>query len=50
MHKRRQRFAKQLLDTRNKKTIDLYNSDSILDFFEEIAYLVKRGVLDEGMV
>jgi hypothetical protein len=48
MRERRQKFARRLLRHRDK--IDLYDEDSVFDFFEEIGYLVRRGVLDAEMV
>ena len=50
MRQRRKAFAEQLLNTKDRKNIDLGNNQSILDFFEEIAYLTKTGILDTGMV
>jgi hypothetical protein len=50
MRKLRMDFARALATPDNRKTIDLYEFDSVLDFYEEIGYLVKRGILDKGMV
>lgn len=50
MRAKRQKFAFRLLEIDDRKNLDLYEIGSILDFFEEISYLVKRGILDKGMV
>lgn len=48
MRKQRGRFAKALLD--ENITIDLRRDAPVLEFFEEIGYMTRRGVLDKGMV
>ncbi|MGC2238046.1 MAG: hypothetical protein WA584_17935 [Pyrinomonadaceae bacterium] len=50
IRKSRKSFASKLLDEEIRNNIDLRNTELLLDFFEEIAYLTKREVLDEGMV
>jgi len=44
----RSRFAKMLLD--NRTGIDPRRDTPVLEFFEELAYMTRRGVLDTGMV
>jgi hypothetical protein len=56
----RKRFATQLLEVREMKTKDPQAEDFIkkigivdlpvLGFFENVAYLTRRGVLDKGMI
>jgi hypothetical protein len=48
MRSHRGRFAKALLEARN--SIDLRKNAPVLEFFEELGYMTRRGVLDEGMV
>jgi hypothetical protein len=48
MRKYRGQFAKTLLESRN--SIDVRNNTPVLEFFEELGYMTRRGVLDEGMV
>jgi hypothetical protein len=44
----RSQFAKMLLQDR--PSIDLRRDSPVAEFFEELAYMTKRGVLDKGMV
>jgi hypothetical protein len=44
----RSHFAKMLLQDRS--SIDLRRDTPVAEFFEELAYMTKRGVLDKGMV
>jgi hypothetical protein len=44
----RSRFAKMLLEDRS--SIDLRRDTPVAEFFEELAYMTKRKVLDRGMV
>ena len=44
----RSHFAKMLLQDRS--SIDLRRDTPFAEFFEELAYMTKRGVLDKGMV
>ncbi|MDQ2938183.1 MAG: DUF4760 domain-containing protein [Acidobacteriota bacterium] len=48
MRKHRRRFASLLLE--DSSLIDLKTDAPVLEFFEEVAYMTRRGVLDEGMV
>src|SRR5687768_7928397 len=48
MRTHRGRFAKTLLEARD--SIDLLKNTPVLEFFEELGYMTRRGVLDEGMV
>jgi hypothetical protein len=48
MRARRGRFARKLLEDRD--SIDLRDNTPVLEFFEEIGYMTRRRVLDEGMV
>ena len=50
MRAARKSFAEKLLDEDKRQQIDLANSEKVLEFFEEIAYLTRRKVLDKGMV
>lgn len=47
MRSYRRSFAATLLEGRK---IDLRNDAPVLEFFEEIGYMTRRKVLDEGMV
>lgn len=49
MRQRRATFALMLYTFDKREEIDLYSTDSVLDFFEEVGHLVKRGVLDKEM-
>ncbi len=44
----RSRFAKMLLEDRSN--IDLRRDTPVAEFFEELAYMTRRKVLDKGMV
>jgi hypothetical protein len=44
----RSHFAKMLLQDRS--SIDPSGDSPVLEFFEELAYMTKRGILDKGMV
>jgi hypothetical protein len=44
----RSHFSKQLLEDR--LLIDPCRDSPVLEFFEELAYMTRRGVLDKGMV
>jgi hypothetical protein len=48
MTRARARFAQQLLG--DPARIDVRTDSPVLDLFEEVAYLTRRRVLDEGMV
>lgn len=48
--RRRRMSAMRLLDERNRDQIDLCDSESVLDFLEQVAFLTRRGVLDLEMV
>lgn len=44
----RSHFANMLLEDRS--SVDLRRDTPVAEFFEELAYMTKRGVLDKGMV
>ena len=46
----RKSLSTRLLDKKNRDSIDLTKSESVLAFFEDMAYLTRRKILDEGMV
>jgi hypothetical protein len=48
MEKHRGKFARMLLKERD--SIDLRRNTPVLEFFEEVGYMTRREVLDEGMV
>jgi hypothetical protein len=48
MRRNRALFAKRLLEVPN--SIDVAKNTPVLEFFEEVGYMTRRGVLDEGMV
>jgi hypothetical protein len=48
MRQRRAAFAKMLRHDRG--SIDVVWNTPVLEFFEELGYMTKRGVLDKGMV
>ena len=48
MRKQRSRFAKRLLD--DSSGLEIQKDMPVLQFFEEVAYMTKRKVLDDGMV
>ena len=48
MREKRKQFAKSLMA--NRDLINLWDDAPVLNFFEEVAYMTRRGILDKGMV